>query len=183
MKAAGYQGLLDGIRTFDRRLGFKPATHFAKRIRGAMLDALRELDPLKSPVRRRVKASQALAERLGREPTPAEIAEALGVERSVANGIYAHLVARRKPFVDQLVDRREECPSVQIQTAYARSYLLRGLSATERAVISGYYFDGKAMKQIGAELGKSESRISQIVSDVLKRLRRDRNYSTEREAV
>jgi DNA-directed RNA polymerase specialized sigma subunit len=49
--------------------------------------------------------------------------------------------------------------------------------------MSGYYFEGLTMKQLGAALGKSESRISQIVSDVLKRLRLNRNYETEREAI
>jgi RNA polymerase sigma factor FliA len=181
MESAGYRGLLDAIRTFDLARGCKPVTHLQNRIRGAMLDDLRGIDPVSRYFRRQVKAARDVVERLGREPSPDELAVELGVERSTALDVLLQMRRHRDPFLEALTTR--ESPSIRIETAYARAYLLRGLSKTERIVISGYYFDGRTMKQLGAELGKSEGRISQIVGDVLKRLRRHRNYETEREAV
>lgn len=181
MESAGYRGLLDAIRTFELSRGFKPATHLQNRIRGEMLDDLRSTDTVTRYMRLKITAAKSLDDRLGREPSPDELAAELGVERSTALDVLLNMRRHRDPYLENLATN--ERPSIRIETAYARAYLLRGLSQTERLIIVGYYFEGRTMKQIGAELGKSESRISQMVSDVLKRLRRHRNYETEREAV
>ena len=184
MESAGYRGLLDAIRTFELSRGFKPVTHLQNRILGAMLDDLRTTDSVTRYLRRKMTTAKAFADRLGRDPSPDELAAELGVERSTALDVVLLMHRRRDPYLEQVAAKSaENRPSIRIETAYARAYLLRGLSQTERLIFTGYYFENRTMKQIGAELGKSESRVSQIVTQVLERLRRTRDYNLEREAV
>ncbi|HSF16868.1 MAG TPA: FliA/WhiG family RNA polymerase sigma factor [Vicinamibacteria bacterium] len=185
---SGFVGLLDAASKFDRDKGARFSTYAEFRIKGAMLDSLRSLDWAPRSVRRvgrRVDTVERhLEASLGRPPREDEVAAGLGVGLAElrrtrerirrAESAYQHNVPVEE-FISTVsdpnaVDPHEMLEQLEAETLLARS--IQDLPERERRVLSLYYYDGLTMRQVGAVLGVNESRISQIHSRVLSKLRR-----------
>jgi len=189
--SAGTFGLVDAVNAFDLSRGVKFETYCVQRIRGAILDELRSMDWVPRLVRSRahkVEAARgALEMELGRKPTDQEMAKKmhmrLGDYRKMQRDARATgLVSlSRKWFetdssrdvreIDVLEDSRSEDPFEQFQQKDVREWVTRGLSRAERLIIILYYFENMTMKEIGSTLALSESRVSQMHSSILERLK------------
>src|SRR6187401_2232823 len=188
---AGIFGLKDAIESFDLERGVKFETFCAPRIRGAILDELRSMDWVPRLVRSRShkldSVSKQLEMELGRQPTNDEIAKRLKVsmgefEKMAKDASAVGLVSlSRKWFetdsnkdvreIDVLEDKRGADPVREIQRKDLKELITKGLSRAERLIIILYYFEEMTMKEIGATLDLSESRVSQMHSSILARLK------------
>jgi RNA polymerase sigma factor FliA len=191
LMSAGIFGLMDAIAAFDLERGVKFETYCAPRIRGAILDELRSMDWVPRLVRSRAhkldNATKELEVQMGRSPTNEEIAKRLQVsmnefEKMAKDTSAVGLVSlSRKWFetdsnkdvreIDVLEDKRGADPVREIQRKDLKELMTRGLSRAERLIIILYYFEEMTMKEIGATLDLSESRVSQMHSSILARLR------------
>jgi len=189
--SAGAVGLLDAVNAFDPSRGVKFETYCTPRIRGAILDELRSMDWVPRLVRSRAhklrEASQALEAELGRRPSDRELAKllrmSLGELRKLQRDAHAvGLVSlSRKWFetdsnkdvreIDVLEDRKSEDPYYVAQRRDIKDLVTRGLSRAERLIVLLYYFEEMTMREIGETLDLSESRVSQMHSAILSRLR------------
>lgn len=189
--SAGTFGLMDAINSFDLSRGVKFETYCTQRIRGAILDELRSMDWVPRLVRARAHkvegATSALQMELGRAPTEQELAKklrlGLGDFRKLHRDAKAVALVSlsRKWFetdsnrdvreIDVLEDKRSEDPLQQFQRKDIKEWVTRGLSRAERLIIILYYFENMTMKEIGETLALSESRVSQMHSAILDRLK------------
>jgi RNA polymerase sigma factor for flagellar operon FliA len=185
LMSAGMAALAMAARSFDAEQGVPFGRYASRRIQGALLDELRSHDWASRSVRRRAReqeeAAAQLAGRLGREATPAEVAEALGVEvheiqanqhdvhRSVVLSFQA-VVDANGDGVDSVLPSREPSPD-QVMLERERQAYLRDavelLPERLRAVVVGVFFDERPMQELADELGVTESRISQMRSEAL----------------
>jgi RNA polymerase sigma factor for flagellar operon FliA len=188
--SVGTVGLIDAIDRFDRDRGV-PFKGFADlRIRGAMVDYLRGIDPVSRAVRRKHNALEAkraeLRNRLGRAPTREEMAR--GLELSPQN--YDEMVEAAQLFSlissdtpldedggatigDQLSGHEPTVEEAWVERELTEEMLaaLTNLPERERMVVSKFYLDGRTLKEIGAELGVTESRACQIAKAGTSRMR------------
>jgi RNA polymerase sigma factor FliA len=191
LMSAGIFGLMDAINAFDLERGVKFETYCAPRIRGAILDELRSMDWVPRLVRSRAHklegATKQLEMELGRTPTNDEIAKRLKIsmnefEKMAKDASAVGLVSlSRKWFetdsnkdvreIDVLEDKRGADPVREIQRKDLKELITKGLSRAERLIIILYYFEEMTMKEIGAALDLSESRVSQMHSSILSRLK------------
>ncbi len=182
---SGILGLFDAIAKYrpERKVAF--ATYARYRIRGAILDSLRELDWASRDVRRRHKQVEAVARELSlklqRIPTEAEMAGEMGVEaprwRRIARSLQcAGLVSMsaRPPEREDAVRDYPANPETQPLNVCARNELRRSvrmametLPHRYRRVIALYYTREMTMRQIGGLLGVNESRVCQIHKSAL----------------
>jgi RNA polymerase sigma factor for flagellar operon FliA len=122
-----------------------------------------------------------LAHEFGRPPTDGELAAALGLGEekvlAIAQWSDATTVATMTPTADdrrlQLADKRAPDPSLEAQRRDLRDMILRGFDPTERLLIILYYFEEMTMREIGQTLGISESRVSQLHTLLVERMRAD----------
>src|SRR5438477_13132253 len=191
LMSAGIFGLMDAITAFDLERGVKFETYCAPRIRGAILDELRSTDWVPRLVRSRAHkldgAAKQIEVELGRAPTNEEVAKRLKVpmaefEKMAKDASAVGLVSlSRKWFetdsnkdvreIDVLEDKRGADPVREIQRKDLKELITKGLSRAERLIIILYYFEEMTMKEIGATLDLSESRVSQMHSSILMRLK------------
>jgi len=191
LMSSGIFGLMDAIEGFDLDRGVKFETFSAPRIRGAILDERRSRDWVPRLVRSRAhkidNATKQLELELGRSPTDEELATRLNVskpefEKMSKDASAVGLVSlSRKWFetdsnkdvreIDVLEDKRGADPVREIHRKDLKELMTKGLSRAERLIIVLYYFEEMTMKEIGATLDLSESRVSQIDSAILARLR------------
>lgn len=201
---AGSFGLKDAIESFDPDRGVKFETYCAPRIRGAILDELRNMDWVPRLVRSRSskvdQASRQLEMELGRAPTNEEIAGRIGVppeefEKMIKDSNTVSQVSlSRKWFdadnnkdvreIDILEDRDAASPVDEINRRDIKDLITRGLSRAERLILILYYYEEMTMKEIGAELDLSESRVSQMHSSIIMRLKgqmadREKDFTIE----
>ncbi|MCW5766099.1 MAG: FliA/WhiG family RNA polymerase sigma factor [Phycisphaeraceae bacterium] len=189
--SAGSFGLRDAIEAFDLSKNVKFETYCATRIKGAILDELRSMDWVPRLVRSRSsKADHARREfemRNGRPPTPDELANVLGVEGEEFEKIDRDSSAvgtvslTRKCFqsdgnkevleIDVIKDGSQADPYQQSQRRDLKDLITKGLSRAERLIVVLYYYEEMTMKEIGATLALSESRVSQMHSSILARLK------------
>jgi RNA polymerase sigma factor for flagellar operon FliA len=189
--SAGVFGLMDAIDAFDLSRGVKFETYCSARIRGAILDALRDMDIVPRLVRSRARkidqATRELEMELGREPRNDEIARHMGMseedyEKLEREATAVTFVSLSRPYletdgdrdvreVDVVEDKRSEDPVVELQKKDVRDLVTKGLSRAERLILLLYYYEEMTMKEIGATLDLSESRVSQMHSAILARLR------------
>jgi RNA polymerase sigma factor FliA len=199
--SAGMFGLIDAIEAFDLDRGVKFETYCSPRVRGAILDELRSMDWVPRLVRNRSQRIQAavksLQSELGRVPSDREVAQRIGVSASEFNRMSRDSTAvsmtslSRKAFgndssrdvseIDVLKDDRAENPVQEIQKSDLKKLIQRGLTPTERLILILYYYEQMTMKEIGLTLDLSESRVSQMHSAIVDRLRfqlrqRDREF-------
>jgi RNA polymerase sigma factor for flagellar operon FliA len=191
LMSAGVFGLVDAINAYDLNRGVKFETYCAARIRGAILDELRNMDWVPRLVRHRAHklahATRTLEAELGRIPHDEEIARRLKMSKPQfqkllrdANAIslislsrkYTDPDSQRDVFeIDVLPDDRSCDPVLEAQKRDVRELVTRGLSRAERLIVVLYYYEQMTMKQIGQTLDLSESRVSQMHSAILTRLR------------
>ncbi len=182
----GNFGLMDALVKFDPSRGIKFKTYCSTRVRGAMLDALRNLDWVPRLERQRTgqvdRARIALRERLGRDPSDAEVSDELDlhqrdVQRTAPRQM--HSVSDRRHAggeegehpLESLALSSEESPSDAVNRNDLMTELGRILSDKERHILTMYYKRGLTLKQIGAQLAITESRVCQIHANMLRRLR------------
>jgi RNA polymerase sigma factor for flagellar operon FliA len=188
--SAGVFGLMDAIDAFDLSRGVKFETYCVPRIRGAMLDELRTMDWVPRLVRSKAsklnEAMKTLEARLGRQPGEAELAQALNIsvpelERMVLDANAVNLISLNKKWyetdsykdvreIDILEDKKGEDPTRRIQKNDLMRLVTKGLNRNERLIIILYYYEELTMKEIGATLDLSESRVSQMHSSIVQRL-------------
>jgi len=191
LMSAGIFGLVDAIDAFDLARGVKFETYCAPRVRGAILDELRSMDWVPRLVRHRAhklnETVRALEIELGRTPTEDEIARRLELnevqmEKLLRDAAAVSLVSlqqsvsdgdsnRERTEVDVLRDERGVDPVGEAQRKDLRDLVTRGLSRAERLIIVLYYYEQMTMKEIGMTLDLSESRVSQMHSAIIERLR------------
>lgn len=189
--SAGMFGLIDAIEAFDMDRGVKFETYCSPRIRGAILDELRSMDWVPRLVRNRSQkiqnATKELQSELGRMPSEREVAERIGVapdefKRISRDGNAVSMTSlSRKAFtgdssrevseIEVLRDERAVNPVKEIQKSDLKRLIQQGLSSTERLILVLYYYEEMTMKEIGVTLDLSESRVSQMHSSIVERLR------------
>jgi RNA polymerase sigma factor for flagellar operon FliA len=182
LMSAGIFGLMDSIDHFDFDKGVKFETYCARRIQGAILDELRSMDWVPRLVRSRShkleSAQKSLEVELGRQPTVEELAGKMQVgmeEFSLSRKWYETDSSKDVREIDVLEDRKTKNPLRDIQRKDLRELMSKGLSRAERLIVTLYYFEEMTMKEIGATLDLSESRVSQMHSSILARLRAQMN--------
>lgn len=188
--SAGVFGLMDAIDAFDLERGVKFETYCVPRIRGAMLDELRTMDWVPRLVRSKhtklEESRKKLEAQLGRPPRADEMAATLGVsiedyEKIAGDATAVSLVSLNKKWyetdsykdvreIDILEDKKAEDPTHRIQNRDLMRLVTRGLNRNERLIIILYYYEDMTMKEIGATLDLSESRVSQMHSSIVARL-------------
>ena len=188
--SAGVFGLMDAIDAFDLSRGVKFETYCVPRIRGAMLDELRTMDWVPRLVRSKAsklnEAMKTLEARLGRTPNEAELSETMGIsvaelEKMMLDANAVNLISLNKKWyetdsykdvreIDILEDKKGEDPTRRIQKNDLMRLVTKGLNRNERLIIILYYYEELTMKEIGATLDLSESRVSQMHSSIVQRL-------------
>jgi RNA polymerase sigma factor for flagellar operon FliA len=176
-------GLLEAASHFAADRGASFETYAGIRIRGAMIDALRQLDWAPRSVHRKARqAADAMREiegKRGRAASDAEIASAMGVSLDEYHGIVQDAAACQMTSLDEVLGI-SDIPGADLDPSLdAESGALRGavadaigaLPERERLVMSMYYDDELNLKEIGAVLGVSESRVCQLHGQALVRLR------------
>jgi RNA polymerase sigma factor for flagellar operon FliA len=186
----GVIGLIDAAQRFDEARGIKFETFAERRIRGAMIDALRK-DAWPRGVRRQRReleaAREELRRELGCEPSLADLAAKVGSDekRLGRTIVRINAIESTSPMANN--DKLDESslpvallPSEpeQPDTAYERAETtarvraaIASLPPREQKLISLYYYGEATMKQIGAEIGVNESRVSQLHARAIRRLR------------
>ena len=189
--SAGIFGLMDALDAFDVNRGVKFETYCVSRIRGAMLDELRSMDwvprLVRSRARKLMEANKALSDKFGRQPTHEELAEHLNLsanelERMMFDANAVTTVSLNKKWfetegskdiseMDLVEDQRGEDPTSRIQRTDLMRLVTKGLTRNERLIIILYYYEEMTMKEVGMTLDLSESRVSQMHSDIVMRLK------------
>lgn len=191
---AGVVGLLDALRKFDPRRKVQIESYMKFRIRGAILDELRSLDwsprELRREARRLDEVGQQLRSRLGREPAAAELAKGMGISlarfhrlageiRGLDLGSLQQAAAASEEGLEQDISSRLSAPEATspLEMCAGREQRvrleegIRRLPEKERLAITLYYYEELTMKEVGEMLAVGESRVSQIHSSALARLR------------
>jgi len=177
--SAGIFGLMDAIDAFDLQRGVKFETYCAPRIRGAILDELRSMDWVPRLVRSRAnrleRASREMEATLGRKPTMTEIGQHLKLPQPEfdklirdATAVAQISLSRKHSETDS---NKDVCEIDVIEDRHGRDPMTRGLTRAERLILILYYYEEMTMKEIGLTLDLSESRVSQMHSAILKRLK------------
>lgn len=191
--SAGTIGLIEAYNNFDARRGLAFSTFAAPRIRGAMLDELRRQDCVPRSVRRRARelnaATECLTKQLGQCPDQSQLAHAMGVDLTTLSRIQAESDHGRfiplertvesasngsRLALEQLIASEDEDADERITLAQEVDKLrdaLLALPESERNVLSLYYFEELKLAEIAEILRVSESRVSQIRSKAISRLR------------
>jgi RNA polymerase sigma factor for flagellar operon FliA len=193
--SAGIFGLMDAIDAFDPSRGVKFETYCSPRVKGSILDELRSMDWVPRLVRARAhqlaKATHSLETHLGRKPTEKEIAEELKMDmeeftRLQRDANAASQVSLNTKYnegegekdireIDVIKDEKSENPVVEAQKRDLKNLLTKGLTRAERLIVVLYYYEEMTMKEIGATLDLSESRVSQMHSSIIARLKAQMN--------
>lgn len=186
----GMLGLIDAVNRYEDGLGAQFETYAVQRIRGAMLDGLRENDWLPRSLRREMRRIEAaissLEQRFGRAPTENELADALGMKlgeyQKMLQDARGHQLVYFEDFSenggDDFLDRNfagdEDDPLETLLNKNMRDVLVRAiedLPEREKLVMGLYYDKELNLREIGKILGVSESRICQLHSQAVARLR------------
>ncbi len=196
--SAGMAALAAAARSFDADRGTPFGAFAATRIRGALLDELRGLDWASRSVRGRARrideAEQRLTAALGRTPTRQELAEALGVavadlaaaDDDVQRAMVLSLQGFAPGTAEDLVRDRAAGPEELILHRERIGYLHDAVDALPerlRTVVTRYFLEERPMAEIAAELGVTESRVSQLRGEALALLRDGLNTHLDPELV
>lgn len=191
LQSAGVFGLMDAIDGFDLGRGIKFKTYCTTRIRGSILDELRSQDWVPRLVRLKAhqlaKAWKSLEIELGREPTDYEMAEKLGVSLEELSGMVEEASVCNIFSLSEKWDDNEDDDSLEkvemledkasldpIETLNQKDVLraiTRSLTKKEKLIIIMYYYEGLTMREIGDILNLTESRVCQIRSNVMAKLK------------
>ena len=191
LRSAGIFGLMRAVENFDLDRGTPFESYCATRVRGAILDELRSQDWVPRLVRNRATlyngAVSVLRKRLGREPSAHEAAEELALpldetERLARESNLTSVFTlcaqddrdddpRVLRKLDVLMDKDSELPFEKLVAQDLAASLVKVLAPGERTVVALYYHENLTMKEIGRVMGISESRVCQIHTKTLKKLK------------
>ena len=191
LMSAGLFGLMDAIDAFDPLRGVKFETYCAPRIRGAIFDELRAMGWVPRLVRSRTSKVEKVRKEFelsnGRKPTDDEVASLMNVSSAEYDKLQKDsrpvgvVSLDRKAFesdssrdvreVDVIEDGRQLNPAELVQRGDLQGLITKGLSRAERLIVILYYYEEMTMKEIGLTLDLSESRVSQMHSSILARLK------------
>jgi RNA polymerase sigma factor for flagellar operon FliA len=185
--SAGTLGLIRAVDAFDPQRGVAFDVFAARCIRGAVLDHLRAQDPLPYSTRVKVRRLQeslaALQNTLQRTPSLSELAEAVGCTEQEVSSLQAEASGASFDSIEVRMDdgddvRDDAAPDVlagiesrQLQEVLVR--LIEALPPMERLILTLYYYEGLKMREIGAVLKITESRVSQLHTSAVTSLRAD----------
>jgi RNA polymerase sigma factor for flagellar operon FliA len=192
--SAGVLGLLDAVEKFDPTRGVKFKTYAELRVKGAILDSLRNLDWAPRSLRKRSKdlekVYKELEQRLGRPASDKEVCDELGISleefyelvdqiKGLNLGSFHEMASQEddrnsEPLIKYIPDAPQMDPFFVFHKSEIRNMLggaIDALPKKERLVVSLYYFDELTMKEIGKVLGVNESRVSQLHTKAMLRLR------------
>ncbi len=186
---SGVIGLITAIENFEPERGFRFETYAVQRIRGSILDSLRDYDWMPRSIRSKSKALEAALVKLegvlGRVPNDDEVADELGVEveeyYSMLDEVkVASILSLDQPYAgwegevttlgELLEDEEAEDPVGTVEWNEAKEIakrMIKSLTQQERLVIALYYYEELTLREIGEVLGISESRVSQIHSRII----------------
>ena len=191
LMSSGLFGLMDAIDAFDLDRKVKFETYCTQRIRGAIFDELRAMDWVPRLVRSRTakveKVRKTIEMETGQRPTDDEVS----IRMNVAGEEFEKLQKDSRPVgivsitrkcfdsdgskdvreIDVIRDARAESPAFTVQKTDLQSLVTKGLSRAERLIVILYYYEEMTMKEIGQTLDLSESRVSQMHSSILARLK------------
>jgi RNA polymerase sigma factor for flagellar operon FliA len=182
LTSAGLAALAGAAKGYDPTRGTPFGSFATVRIRGALLDELRGLDWASRSVRSRARrietASSELTATLGRTPTEAELADSLGVPvtelHSAADDVQRAVVLSLQGFAagtaEDMVPERAHGPEDILLHREKLGYLhqaIAALPARLRTVVEHYFLDERPMADIAADLGVTESRVSQLRAEAL----------------
>ncbi|MBT4128986.1 MAG: FliA/WhiG family RNA polymerase sigma factor [Nitrospina sp.] len=192
--SVGVLGLMDAISKYDSTRGAKFKTYAEFRVRGAILDELRSLDWVPRSIRQKAsqvdKVVQELQAKLSRSPEDEEVAKEMGLNLdqfhdtlnetksmpvfSLEDLGLAKDSGEQQSLLDCLAGKADADPQTQIRLVELKEIIAKaidGLPEKERLMVSLYYYEELTMKEIGAVLEITESRVSQIHSKAVYRLR------------
>jgi RNA polymerase sigma factor for flagellar operon FliA len=192
--STGVIGLIEALKNFDPERGVKFETFAVPRIRGAILDELRSLDWVPRSTRAKAReidrSTVRLENRLGRVPTKAELAEDMKITPkellaaledvsgttllSLDELVYREEDNRQVPRVETLESPQKETVLGDIERQELRAYLINAISSLseqEKLVIALYYYEELTLREIGEVMSISESRVSQIHTKSVGKLR------------
>jgi len=191
--SSGVIGLIDAAKNFDQKKGVKFETYASTRIKGAILDELRALDWVPRSTREKSKkvekAILALLSKLGRFPTDGEIADKLGWDMDKYHKIIDQISGTALISLDEVIvtttsgdtikriDTLKDEGESPLKDIERRELLdnvvkiISGLSEQEKLVIALYYYEELTLKEIGMVLKVSESRVSQIHTTSILKIR------------
>ena len=193
---AGMFGLMGAISAFQLDKNVKFETYCARRVQGAILDELRAMDWVPRLVRSRAtkveNVRRAIETETGQPATDEQIAARLGV----GDEEFEKIRRDSKPVSTMSITRKAtdghggetrdlevmrdggDNPVRVMQSKDLRDLLTKGLSRAERLIVILYYYENMTMKEIGATLALSESRVSQMHSAILERLKAQMQHRT-----
>ena len=192
--SVGVLGLMDAITKYDSSRGAKFKTYAEFRVRGAILDELRSLDWVPRSIRQKAsqvdKVVQGLQAKLRRQPEDEEVAKEMGLSLdqfhetlnetksipifSLEDLGIAKESGDQQSLLDCLAGKADADPQTQIRLVELKEIIAKAIDALpekERLMVSLYYYEELTMKEIGAVLDITESRVSQIHSKAVYRLR------------
>jgi RNA polymerase sigma factor for flagellar operon FliA len=189
--SAGLFGLMDAIRGFDPTRGIKFKTYCTTRIRGSILDQLRSQDWVPRLVRLKAGRIEKMLHKLqgeyGREPTHAELAQALQMDHAELSQEMSQSHAKTMfSLSERWDDRDDDNPMEKVEIVEDQKaidpigelnrrdlmiFITKSLTHKERFIIEQYYQVGHTMREIGEMLALTESRVCQIHSNVMSRLK------------
>ena len=191
--SAGVLGLLDAHAKFDPRKGVKFETYAVWRIKGAVLDQLRALDWVSRSMRRKARnldgVTRKLDQKLGRAASEEEVAREMKMPRTDFYRLLDHVRGAVLVSLDESRSGEDQEPTTlgdhlpdpnaldiearleAEQTRFVMMRTLDQLPEQERLVVSLYYYEHLTLSEIGRALGISESRVSQVHSRAMSRLR------------
>jgi RNA polymerase sigma factor for flagellar operon FliA len=183
LTSAGMMALAQAARGFEPERGVPFARFATLRIRGALIDELRNHDwasrSVRMKARQRAAAEETLSATLGRHPTNKELAAHLNVSvdelASVEEDVHRSVVLSLQGFADAgtlegMLPHQDPGPEDVLLIRERASYLVDSVNALPerlRIVVQGYFFNERPMAEIAAELGVTESRISQMRAEAL----------------
>jgi len=186
----GMMGLLDAINRFEAGMGAQFETYAAQRVRGAMLDGLRENDWLPRSLRRDFRrievAISQLEQEYGRAPSENELASALGMtladyQKMLQDARGHQLISfedmvedGEEDFLERHLSDNSSEPSKLLEDENLRQALVQGIEALperEKMMMALYYEQDLNLREIGEVMGVTESRVCQLHSQAVARLR------------
>lgn len=186
----GVFGLIDAIDKYDMNKGVKFETYASLRIRGSIIDSIREMDWVPRSLRQKnkelEKAYWEVENELGHSATDREIADKLGITLDdfykLLSDVNVTSMVSLEDFLEQNYEmgvdipntNREDRPEMQLELSEMREILgdaINKLPEKEKTVLSLYYYEELTLKEISAIMKVSESRISQLHTKAIMRLR------------
>ena len=191
LMSAGSFGLMDAINAFDPGRNVKFETYCTQRIRGAIFDELRSMDWVPRLVRSRTAKFESTRKQIEMETGQAASDDEIADRLQLSEDEYRKLKRDSRPVtqvslnrkwfetdsskdvreIDVVKDTRQENPLTAVQRQDLQGLLTKGLSRAERLIVILYYYEEMTMKEIGLTLDLSESRVSQMHSSILARLK------------